>query len=109
MMSGMKILGGLLLAAVLFAAPAHADSSDQSYIDTLTTSGVGCHHGFDCADGDQTMVQIGHAICKELDSGRTDVSVEAQIMRSKPGFGSDQAAALVAAAQQFYCPSAGLG
>ena len=99
----------IVLFALVVAAPAHADSNDNLYIDTLTTAGVGCNHGFDCDNGNQTMVQIGHAICKELDDGRAAVSVEAQIMRSKPGFGSDQAAALVGAAEQFYCPSAGLG
>lgn len=99
----MKTLGGLILA-LLLAPAAHADSGDQQYLDTLTTQGVGCNHGFDCPDGDQTMIEIGHAICKEILSGTPDVSVEAQIMRKKPGFGSDQAASLVGTAEQFYCP-----
>lgn len=103
----MKILGGLLLAAGVLSAPAaYADTIDQQYLDTLATYQLGCGQGaFDCPDGDSTMIQMGHAICHELDT-RTELSVAAQIMRSKAGFGHDQATELMGAAEQSYCPGA---
>jgi hypothetical protein len=108
MLAAMRLLAGLALVAMLLAAPAHANSGDQQYLDTLTTYQLGCRQGaFDCPDGDSTMIQMGHAICHELLGGRTEVSVAAQVMRTKAGFGRDQAIELISTAEQSYCPTAG--
>jgi hypothetical protein len=50
------------------------------------------------------MVQVGHAICRQMHGGNSKLSIEQQIMRRKPMLEPTQAVVLVTAAEAAYCP-----
>jgi len=92
-------------ASVLFAGPAGADTGDQTYLDLINANGLGCGKGpFACPTGDGDMIRIGRAICRQLTHGNSELAVEQQIMRQKPGVQPDTIARLVGAAETAYCP-----
>ena len=103
-MPAMKILGALL-AALLLAPAAHADTTDQQYLGALATYRLGCGQGvFTCPDGDADMIQIGQQICHAIGNGSAETSVAAQLLRLTPGLGADQSMQLVHTAERSYCP-----
>jgi hypothetical protein len=57
------VLGGI---SVSIAPIANAEAGDDVYLQTLTQSGITWPSG-----GDQTMIQIGHAVCADWSKGFT--------------------------------------
>jgi hypothetical protein len=51
------------------------------------------------------MIQIGHAICRQLTHGNSSLAVSQAIIRQKPGVQPDMVVRLVAAAKSAYCPT----
>jgi hypothetical protein len=91
--------------ALLGAAPATADSSDDQYLEQLNANGLGCGQGaFSCVIGDSDMIRMGHAICRQVHGGNSQLSVAQAILRAKPGLQPAQAVKLVSAAMTAYCP-----
>jgi hypothetical protein len=104
---------GIFVAVVVAMSPvslavagsAHADANDQQYLNVLNANGLGCAQAlFQCPQGDDSMIGIGHAICRQLHGGNSERAIGAQIVRSRPGVQPDQAARLVIAAEAAYCP-----
>jgi hypothetical protein len=92
-------------AALLAAAPATADSTDDQFLGVLNANGLGCGQGaFTCAIGDSDMIRMGHAICRQVRGGNSELSVEQAILRAKPGLQPAQAVKLVSASEAAYCP-----
>ena len=93
-------------ASLAFAGPAGADAADENYLKLINSNGLGCGQGpFTCPTGDSDMIQIGHAICKQLTHGNSSLSVSQAILRQKPGVQPDMVVRLVAAAKTAYCPT----
>lgn len=87
------------------AGPASADSNDQRYLQVLAANGLGCGQGaFECIQGDDDMIQVGHSICRQMHGGNSKLSIAQQITRSKPTLPPAQAVLLVSAAAAAYCP-----
>jgi hypothetical protein len=103
------VLVAIMLAvsatSIVAAGPASADSNDDQYIQVLKASGLGCGQGaFECTTGDEDMIQIGHAICRQMHGANSQLSVVQAIMRQKPGLQAQQAVTLVSTAKAAYCP-----
>ncbi len=99
------VMVALSAVSLSVAGPARADANDQHYLDVLNANGLGCSQAaFECPQGDDSMIGIGHAICRQLHGGNSERAIGAQIVRSRPGVQPDQAAKLVIAAEAAYCP-----
>ncbi len=86
------------------AGPARADSGDQLYLETLKANNLACGQSvFDCPQGDDTMISIGHQICNQL-GANSKRSIASLLSKSKPGLDPMQATVLVVAAETAYCP-----
>jgi Protein of unknown function (DUF732) len=60
-------------AAVVIAAPAHADASDQAFVDALSRAGVG-------AVDPARAVEVGQSVCPMLaEPGQTAADVAAKV------------------------------
>jgi hypothetical protein len=93
-------------ASLAFAAPAAADTADDTYLGLINSSGLGCGQGpFECPTGDSDMIQIGRAICRQLTHGNSSLAVSKAIMQQRPNVQPDLVVRLVAAAKTAYCPS----
>jgi hypothetical protein len=93
-------------ASLAFAGVAGADTEDDTYLNLINGSGLGCGQGpFACPTGDSDMIQIGRAICRQLTHGNSTLAVSQAIIRQKPGVQPDMVVRLVAAAKTAYCPS----
>ena len=91
-------------ASLAFAGTAGADANDDTYLELINGSGLGCGQGpFACPTGDSDMIQIGRAICRQLTHGNSSLAVSQAIMRQKPGVPPDKVVRLVAAAKAAYC------
>src|ERR1700709_1089822 len=94
------VIATAVVAALLAATPATADSNDDQFIKVLNANGLGCGQGaFTCAIGDSDMVSVGHAICRQVRGGNSELSVEQAILRAKPGLQPAQALKLVPASE----------
>lgn len=101
----MAIAVAASVASLTVAAPARADADDQRYLELLEANSLGCGQtAIECPMGDDSMIGVGHAICRQLHGGNSARSVGAQIVRNRPGVQPDQAAKLVIAAETAYCP-----
>lgn len=93
-------------ASLAFAGVAGADTEDDTYLNLINTSGLGCGQGpFACPTGDSDMIAIGRAICRQLTHGNSSLAVSKAIMRQKPDVQPDMIVRLVAAAKAAYCPT----
>ncbi len=87
------------LALVTMAAPAaHADSNDDLYIAALNKVGAGTSRA-----PREVLIHLGHTICSDLSSGRTP-DAEMKGMFAESNVTEQQAAMLVVASIEFYCP-----
>jgi hypothetical protein len=99
------IVIGVSAVSLATAGPAYADPNDQHFLEVLAANGLGCGQGaFDCTQGDDDMIQVGHSICRQMHGGNSKLSIEQQIIRRKPNLQSTQAVVLVTAAEAAYCP-----
>jgi len=93
-------------ASLAFAGVAGANTEDDTYLNLINSSGLGCGQGpFACPTGDSDMIQIGRAICRQLTHGNSSLAVSQAIIRQKPGVQPDMVVRLVAAAKTAYCPT----
>ncbi|BBY41275.1 hypothetical protein MMAN_54090 [Mycobacterium mantenii] len=83
----------------IVAAPvATADPADDQYLQTLHLRGLSW------ADGaDQTMINVGHAVCTDFDGGDTAAQTISDVKKSV-GLSSGGANIIVGAAVAAYCP-----
>lgn len=83
----------------IVAAPiASADPADDQYLQTLHLRGLSW------ADGaDQTMINVGHAVCTDFDGGDTAAQTISDVKKSV-GLSSGGANIIVGAAVAAYCP-----
>jgi Protein of unknown function (DUF732) len=97
-------LAGPLAAVVagvvgIATAPiASADPADDQYLQTLRTRGLGWANG-----ADQTMINVGHAVCTDFDGGDTAAQTIGDVKKSV-GLSSGGANIIVGAAVAAYCP-----
>jgi hypothetical protein len=94
-------------SAVWFAVagPARADAGDQQYLEQLKANDLSCGQtAFECPQGDDSMIAVAHAICRQLHGGNSARSLATQLIRSMPTLQPDQAAKVVQAAETAYCP-----
>jgi hypothetical protein len=90
------VLGGI---AVLAAPIANADSSDDAYLQTLKDKGITWP-----SSADQTMVQIGHAVCTDWAHGFTFEQTFADAKQGLPQLQDASLAKIMGAATGVYCP-----
>jgi hypothetical protein len=90
----MKILGGLILSALLLAPVARADTSDQGFSDLVGTQGITSDKW------PSALAGLGRQVCSVLMSGKSD----SQAARSLEDVMTvDQASFFVGAAKSYYC------
>lgn len=90
------VLGGI---AVIAAPLANADSADDAYLQTLKDKGITWPSG-----GDQTMVQIGHAVCTDWSKGMTFEQTLADAKSGMPQLADTSLAKIMGASTGVYCP-----
>ncbi|WP_406814370.1 DUF732 domain-containing protein [Mycobacterium sp. M23085] len=89
-------VAGLISIAV--APMASADPADDQYLQTLRLRGLSW------ADGaDQSMINVGHAVCTDFDGGDTASQTIGDVKKSL-GLSSGGANIIVGAAVAAYCP-----
>ena len=91
----------LVAGFIGIAAPpaASADPADDQYLQTLRLRGLGW------ADGaDQTMINVGRAVCTDFDGGDTATQTIGDVKKSSLGLSSGGASIIVGAAVAAYCP-----
>lgn len=83
----------------IVAAPiASADPADDQYLQTLHLRGLSW------ADGaDQSMINVGHAVCTDFDGGDTAAQTIGDVKKSV-GLSNGGANIIVGAAVAAYCP-----
>ncbi|HXO51769.1 MAG TPA: DUF732 domain-containing protein [Mycobacterium sp.] len=92
--------------AVAGPAAADTDASDQSFLNLINASGLGCGQGpISCPTGDSDMIHIGRTICRQLTHGNSSLGVAQAILRQNPGAQPDMVVRLVAVAKTAYCPT----
>lgn len=90
------IVAGFVAAA---AAPtANADPADDTYLRTLQQRGLSW-----AAGQDQTMINVGHAVCTDFAGGDTMAQTTEDVKKSL-GVGNNGAGSIVGAAVASYCP-----
>lgn len=77
---------------------ARADAADDQYLQTLRTRGLGWANG-----ADQTMINVGRAVCTDFDGGDTAAQTIGDVKKSL-GLSSGGANIIVGAAVAAYCP-----
>jgi Protein of unknown function (DUF732) len=88
---------GLTAAAATFAAPAHADTIDDSFLAALTDAGI-------AYNDPANTVALGEAICPMLvEPGKSLASVYSRVANN--GIPPDMAAFFTGIAISMYCPS----
>ena len=84
--------------AIAVAPTASADPADDAYLQTLQQRGLSWANG-----QEQTMINVGHAVCQDFDGGdtmgQTVSDVKKSLGVSNPGAGS-----IIGAAIANYCP-----
>ncbi|BBZ45527.1 DUF732 domain-containing protein [Mycobacterium parmense] len=89
------ILGGIALAVAPIAG---ADSTDDTYLQTLKDKGITWPGG-----SDQAMVQIGHAVCADWSKGLTFEQTLADAKSGMPQLADTSIAKIMGAATGSYC------
>jgi Protein of unknown function (DUF732) len=90
------VLGGI---AVITAAIANADSTDDVYLQQLKDKGITWPSG-----SDQTMIQLGHATCGDWSKGFTFDQTFADAKSAMPQLTDASVARIMGAATGAYCP-----
>jgi Protein of unknown function (DUF732) len=90
------VLGGI---AVIAAPLASADSADDGYLQALRDKGITWP-----SDKDQTMVNIGHAVCTDWSHGMTFDQTFADAKSGLPQLQDASLARIMGAATGAYCP-----
>jgi Protein of unknown function (DUF732) len=81
------------------AAPiASADPADDQYLHTLQQHGLGWPSGTD-----QTMIDVGHAVCQDWTNGNT-MAQTAKDVQKATGLSSGGSGTIIGAATIAYCP-----
>ena len=89
----------VLSAIAVMATPiANADSMDDAYLQTLKDKGITWPSG-----SDQTMVQIGHAVCGDWSKGFTFEQTLADAKSGMPQLADTSVAKIMGAATGTYC------
>jgi hypothetical protein len=89
-----------IIAALSFAAPAHADPGtdlDGSFLDSLTKAGI-------TVVSRPGAVKAGKATCSLMQQGKPELDVIEQVTRQNPGLDTTRAAQFTAIAASAYCP-----
>jgi hypothetical protein len=87
----------LSAVAVLFAAPASADETDDAFVAALDNYGID-------VNGD-TAIAHGHAVCAALDRGQDSGLLAMKLMHdTKLNLSSRQAGFFIGASVAAYCP-----
>jgi hypothetical protein len=86
------------VVGIAIAPIASADPADDQYLQTLRTRGLGWANG-----ADQTMINVGHAVCTDFDGGDTAAQTIGDVKKSV-GLSSGGANIIVGAAVAAYCP-----
>jgi Protein of unknown function (DUF732) len=93
-------LAAVLGSMALLAAPvAGADSADQAYLQTLKDNGITWANG-----SDQTMVQMGRAVCADWSKGLTFEQTLADAKSALPQLADASVAKIMGTATGVYCP-----
>lgn len=93
-------LAAVLGSIAVIAAPlAHADSADDAYLQTLKDKGITWPNG-----GDQTMTQLGHAVCTDWSKGMTFEQTLADAKTAFTQLADTSVAKIMGAATGVYCP-----
>ena len=82
--------------AVATAGAAGASTTDDSFIDQMTSVGI-------TFTSPQEAVKEGHQVCRELAAGKTGTDVATEVL-SQTDLTTKQAAYFVVDATQAYCP-----
>lgn len=90
------VLTGVVAFAA--AAPANADPADDNYLRALQQRGLGWPAG-----SDQTMIDVGHAVCQDWAGGDTLAQTVGDVQKSL-GLSSNGSGTIVGAATAAYCP-----
>lgn len=90
------VLGGI---AVITAPTANADSTDDAYLQALRDKGITWPIG-----SDQTMLQIGHAVCGDWSKGFTFDQTLADAKSALPQLADASIAKIMGLATGTYCP-----
>lgn len=89
----------VLGAIGVMAAPiANADATDDAYLQTLKDKGITWPSG-----SDQTMLQIGHAVCADWSKGFTFEQTLADAKSGMPQLADTSLAKIMGAATGTYC------
>ena len=93
-------LAALLGVIAAITAPiANADSADDGYLQALKEKGITWPNG-----SDQTMIQIGHAVCGDWTKGFTFDQTLADAKSGLPQLADASVAKIMGAATGAYCP-----
>jgi hypothetical protein len=84
-------------AAIVLAAPAHADGDDDAFLAALTKAGI----TYKNAD---KAVSAGQKVCDLASGGTSQTEILRQVRDVNPGFTMASAAKFVQAAASVYCP-----
>ena len=90
----------LFLSLSMFMVPAcataHADTTDDAYLEVVREQGV---HG-----SDASLIRMGHAVCTLREAGWTEREVASEIATQNPDLSIYQGGYVVGAAQAAFCP-----
>jgi Protein of unknown function (DUF732) len=93
----MAVSAGVITAAGVAAAPAHADTINDSFLSALTNAGVGY-------DDPNNAVQLGQSVCPMLSEPGGNVAKVASTMTGRDGLSADMAGLFTSIAISMYCP-----
>jgi hypothetical protein len=100
------VAAAALLTSIVLAVPAaHADT-DSDYLKLLAHFGISCANMGSSSCTDAGLIQMGHAVCADLEGGRDANSEVAGLVSHSSGNLSDTLAMyLIGAAVLSYCPA----
>jgi hypothetical protein len=100
-----SIATAILTIMLVPMAVAHADDNDRTYLATLAHFGITCENLGSPSCTDASLVQMGHAVCDDLENGRgIDNETTGIANHSNGALSQDLAMYLVSAAVVSYCP-----
>jgi hypothetical protein len=92
------VLAGLISAAVVVAAPAHADTTSDAFINSLNTAGIGYNDP-------GNAVALGQSVCPMLSQpGGSFASVASNVVGNAYGMSPPMASFFTGLAIQAFCP-----
>jgi hypothetical protein len=95
----LTVAAALVITAATLAAPAHADTIDDSFLDVLNNAGV-------TSNDPAGTVALGQSVCPMLvEPGKSFASVASNVGAAPNGVSPDMAAFFTGIAISMYCPS----